>query len=119
MNSAQYNLDALKAELEEYGFVVLPNVIPTEQANHMADHLMEIMSRQPDANRLYQLQRGIFNHDDQDVLVPVAMQPVVLELAKHLLGEGMQMAEVCAFWNKPGAPAGGLHADVPVGWFVG
>ena len=29
----------------------------------------------------------------------------------------MQMAEVGAVWNKPGAPAGGLHADVPVGWF--
>jgi ectoine hydroxylase-related dioxygenase (phytanoyl-CoA dioxygenase family) len=41
-----------------------------------------------------------------------------LELARHLIGDGMQMAEVGAVWNKPGAPAGGLHADVPVGWFA-
>src|SRR5438874_1854298 len=49
MNPEQYDLEALKAELEEYGFVVLHNVIPTEQAGRMAKRIMEIMSRQPNA----------------------------------------------------------------------
>jgi ectoine hydroxylase-related dioxygenase (phytanoyl-CoA dioxygenase family) len=119
MNPAQWNMDELKAELEEYGFVVLHNLIPAAQAERMAARLMEIMNRQPDAPKLYQNLRGVFNYDDEDTFVPLVTQPVYLELARHLLGEGMQMAEVGAVWNKPGAPAGGLHADVPVGWFVG
>lgn len=118
MTCGQWEMDELKAELDEYGFVVLHNLIPVEQAERMATRLMEIMNQQPDAHRLYQNLRGVFNYDDEDTFVPLVTHPVVLELAKHLLGDGMQMAEVGAVWNKPGAAAGSLHADVPVGWFA-
>jgi len=61
MHDPPFDLDELKTELDEYGFVVLHNLIPAEQAQHMADRLMDIMNRQPDAEKLYQhhdLRRG-------------------------------------------------------------
>lgn len=118
MDHAPLDLNELKTELDEYGFVVLPQLLPAEQAGHMAHRLMEIMNRQPEARARYQNLRGVFNYDDGDTFVPLVTQPVYLELARHLVGEGMQMAEVGAVWNKPGAAAGGWHADVPVGWFA-
>ena len=118
MHDHHFDLDELKAELDEYGFVVLPNLLPAAQVQQMADRLVEIMNRQPDAAKRYQNLRGVFNYDDQDTFVPLVTNPVYLELARHLVGEGMQMAEVGAVWNKPGAPAGGFHADVPAGWFA-
>jgi ectoine hydroxylase-related dioxygenase (phytanoyl-CoA dioxygenase family) len=72
---------------------------------------------QPDADKLYQNLRGVLNYDDDQTFVPLVTNPVYLELAKHLVGDGLQLPEVGAVWNKPGALAGGLHADVPVGWF--
>jgi ectoine hydroxylase-related dioxygenase (phytanoyl-CoA dioxygenase family) len=118
MEQARSRIDELKAELDEYGFVVLHGLIPERQASHMADRLMEIMNRRPEAPALYQNLRGVFNYDDEDSFVSLVTNPVYLELARHMIGDGMQMAEVGAVWNKPGAPAGQLHADVPVGWFA-
>lgn len=118
MHQCPFDLDELKAELDEYGLVVLHNLLPAEQAQHMADRLMDIMNRQPEAEKLYQNLRGVFNYDPHDTFVPLVTNPIYLELARHLIGEGMQMAEVGAVWNKPGAPAGGFHADVPAGWFA-
>jgi ectoine hydroxylase-related dioxygenase (phytanoyl-CoA dioxygenase family) len=118
MHRPPFDMEELKAELDEYGFVVLHSLLPAEQAEQMAARLMATMSRQPDSHVLYQNLRGVFNYDDEDTFVPLVTHPVYLELARHMVGEGMQMAEVGAVWNKPGAPAGGLHADVPVGWFA-
>jgi len=117
MHRAPFDMEELQTELEEYGFVVLHGLLPAGQVERMAARLMEIMREQPDAHRLYQNLRGVFNYDDEDTFVPLVTHPVYRELARHMVGEGMQMAEVGAVWNKPGAPAGGLHADVPVGWF--
>jgi fumagillin biosynthesis dioxygenase len=117
-HQAPFDLDALKAELDESGFVVLHGLLPVEQATHMADRLVQVMEQRPEAGARYQNLRGVFNYDDEDTFVPLVTHPVYLELARHLVGEEMQMAEVGAVWNKPGAPAGGWHADVPVGWFA-
>lgn len=116
-NSERVDAGALKAELDEYGFVVLRNLIPTEQASRMATRLMGIMEARPDAEKQYQNLRGVFNYDDEDTFVPLVTHPLFLEMAEHTVGAGMQIPEVGALWNKPGAPAGSLHADVPVGWF--
>jgi hypothetical protein len=117
MHAAPFDLDALKAELDVTGFVVLHGLLPAQQAGDMAKRLMRIMEQRPEAGARYQNLRGVFNYDDEDSFVPLVTDPVYLELAKHLVGDGMQMAEVGAVWNKPGAPAGGWHADVPIGWF--
>ncbi len=71
MHQAPFDLNELKAELDEYGFVVLHHLIPAGQANHMAIRLMEIMNRQPEAHALYQNLRGVFNYDDEDTFITV------------------------------------------------
>ena len=111
------DIEQLKGELDECGFVIIPNLISTAEANRMAKRLMEIMGQQSDADKLVQNQRAVFNHDDQDIFVPLVTNPVYLELARHLLGPDFQLAEVGGLWIKPGAPAPSFHADVPVGWF--
>ena len=111
------DIEKLRVELEEYGFVVIHNLIPADQAEHMTNRLMEIMRQQPDKDMPNQNLRGVFNYDDQDTFIPLVTHPVYLELAAHMLGPGFQMAEVGARWIKPGAEAQGLHADVPIGWF--
>jgi ectoine hydroxylase-related dioxygenase (phytanoyl-CoA dioxygenase family) len=112
------NIEQLKIELEEYGFVVIRNLIPTETADQMARRLIDLMNAHADAGATRQNLRGVFNYDDQDTFVPLVTNPVYLELAEHLLGPGFQMAEVGSVWVKPGAAAQALHADVPVGWFA-
>jgi ectoine hydroxylase-related dioxygenase (phytanoyl-CoA dioxygenase family) len=114
----QYDLDALNTELDELGFVVIRDAIPRDQASHMGERLMAIMRGRPEADKLYQNLRGVFNYDAEDTFVPLVNHPAVLEISRHAVGEGMQMAEVGALWNKPGATAGRLHADVPIGWFA-
>ena len=42
------DVERLKVELEEYGFVIIHNLIPTDQAARMTNRLMEIMHQQPD-----------------------------------------------------------------------
>ncbi len=111
------NMELLKTELEEYGFVVIPHLLPTAEADQMAKRLMELMTQQPEAHQLNQNLRGVLNYDDQDTFVPLVTHPVYLELARQKLGADFQLAEVGALWLKPGATAQGLHADVPVGWF--
>ncbi|MCZ6680209.1 MAG: phytanoyl-CoA dioxygenase family protein [Candidatus Poribacteria bacterium] len=111
------DIEQLKVQLDEYGFVIIHNLIPTNQANHMTERLMDIMNQHSDVNDLNQNLRGVFNYDDQDTFIPLVTNPVYLELAAHMLGPDFQMAEVGARWIKPGAEAQGLHADVPVGWF--
>ena len=96
MHEHPFDLDELKAELDEYGFVVLHNLIPAEQVRHMADRLMHIMNQRPDTDKLYQNLRGVFNYDPQDTFVPLVTNPIYLALAQHLIGAGMQMAEVGA-----------------------
>ena len=44
-----FDIVGLKAQLDEYGFVKIPNVISAADANLMAERVMEIMSRQPDS----------------------------------------------------------------------
>ena len=109
--------DQLKTELDEYGFVVIQNLISSADADRMARRLMDLMSRQPNADLQVQGLRGVLNYDDQDIFLPLITNSAYLELAGHLLGPDFQLAEAGAIWIKPDAPAGGFHADVPVGWF--
>ena len=70
------DIEQLKGELDECGFVIIPNLISTAEANRMAKRLMEIMGQQSDADKLVQNQRAVFNHDDQDIFVPLVTNPV-------------------------------------------
>jgi len=108
---------AIKAELEEYGFVVLHNLIPRRDAARMEQRVKDIMSRQPGAKKTDQHLPGFFNHldpKDDPLFLPLVTQPTCLRLARDLLGEGFQMTEVGCRWRKPGAPEGPIHATRPL-----
>ncbi len=112
------DIEQLKIELEEYGFVIIHNLIPTDEADRMAKRVMEILNQLPSANQLNQGQQGLLNIDDQDTFVPLVTNPVYLELAEHMLGPDFQLGgTVGGIWIKPGAKEPNLHADVPIGWF--
>jgi ectoine hydroxylase-related dioxygenase (phytanoyl-CoA dioxygenase family) len=113
--------EELKAELEEYGFVVLHDMISRPDAERLEKRVTEIMSRQPDAGQADQHLRGAFNYlepKDDPLFAKLVTHPVCLELARHFLGEGFQMTEVGCRWRKPGAPEGPMHVTVPLDFFA-
>src|SRR5204863_6510645 len=80
----------LKAELEEYGFVIVPELIPRADALRVEARIKEIMSRRSDADQVDQHLPGLFNYmepQDDALFLPLVTQPVCLKLAKALLGE--------------------------------
>jgi ectoine hydroxylase-related dioxygenase (phytanoyl-CoA dioxygenase family) len=112
--------DDLKAEFDEYGFVVLEEVIPRRDALRVEERVKEIMTRQPDADQVDQHLSGLFNHldpKDDSLFVPLVTQPICLALAEAVLGEGFQMTEVGCRWRKPGATAGPLRVTRPTDRF--
>jgi hypothetical protein len=112
--------DALKAELDEYGFVIVKELIPRAAALRAEKRVREIMSRQHDADKPDQHLPGFFNQiepSDDSLFLPLVTQPVCLKLARALLGDGFQMTEVGCRWRKPGAPAGAARVTRPVDSF--
>src|SRR5437870_1395936 len=116
-------VDALLAEIDESGFVVVPNLIPADLARRAADRLMEMMATRPDASALGQNLHGLFNYsapEDDELFVPLINDPSYVAVARRMLGEGLQLAAAaggCNWW-KPGAAAQQIHVDVPNGWFA-
>src|SRR5438105_1488435 len=109
--------EELKAELEEYGFVIVPELIPRADALRIEARVKEIMSRRPDADKVDQHLPGLLNHlepQDDALFLPLVTQPVCLKLAQALLGEGFQMTEVGCRWRKPGALAGPVRITRPI-----
>jgi hypothetical protein len=109
-------LDDLQAELTEYGFVIIPELIPRAEALRVEERVREIMRRRPDADKIDQHLPGFFNQlepGDDALFVPLVTQPVCLALARAFLGEGFQMTEVGCRWRKPGAPAGPIRLTRP------
>lgn len=109
--------EELQAELEEYGFVVVRELIPRADALRVEERVREIMSRRPDADKVDQHLPGLFNFmepADDALFLPLVTQPVCLRLARGLLGEGFQMTEVGCRWRKPGALAGPVRITRPI-----
>jgi len=107
----------LQAELNEYGFVVLREAITREHAKRAEDRVKAIMARRPDAGNVDQHIPGFFNHlepQDDEIFLPLVMQPAFIELARNVLGEKFQMTETGCRWRKPGSLAGPLHASRPI-----
>jgi hypothetical protein len=107
----------IRAEYDEYGFVVLRDAIPRRDAARVEERLKEILSRRPDASQVDQHLPGVLNHlepRDDPLFLPLVTQPTCLRLARDLLGAGFQMTEVGCRWRKPGAPEGPIHATRPL-----
>ena len=120
--AANIDLESLKTELDEYGFVTIPNVISSLDADLMAKRVVDIMSRQPDSgeldNHLPSLLEHVMDTDESDLFFSAVTIPVYLELARHAVGEGFQSAGEAMRWTKPGWAGQPLHADGPAGIFA-
>ena len=117
------DLDALKHDLHERGYVVIRNLLPCDQALRMAERLMEIMSAQPehDSSDGEHIMDRLFDRIDpvdDDLLLPLVTHPMHLELVGSLLGPGFQQLGPGILWRMPGCLKRGLHVDVPVPWFA-
>lgn len=116
------DLDSLKTELDEYGFVVIPNVISPRDADLMAKRVVHLMSGQPDAHELDchlpSLLEHVVDTDESELFFSAVTIPIYLELARHAVGEGFQSAGEAMRWTKPGWAGQPLHADGPAGIFA-
>jgi len=107
----------LEAELDEYGFVVLEELIPRQTAARLEERVKELVARSSGADSPDRHLPGFFNHvepEDDALFLPLVTQPIFLELARSLLGERFQMTEVGCRWRKPGALDGPMHATRPL-----
>jgi hypothetical protein len=119
---SDFDLDQAKLQFDEYGYLALPDLIPRDDALGMADRLMELTRSQGETDGGgYRSLQCLFNYLDPleyERFFPLALNPIVLELAGHALGERFQMIGSNVVWREPGAPAHALHADSPMGWFA-
>jgi ectoine hydroxylase-related dioxygenase (phytanoyl-CoA dioxygenase family) len=99
-----------KTRLADEGFCVLEGVLDPAEAERLDALARPLM---PYRNGYVKLE-GALNHIPD--LAPLCMHPAVLEIAEHFLGKGFYLPNnVCMMWCQPGAPAGGLHSDWPLG----
>ena len=105
-----------KATLDEYGFILLKNLISRETALYMASRLIDIFESQPDVVEADQHISSVFDHltpDDYELFQETLTHPICLDLARRTLGEDFQLAEPGARRFKPGAHGLPVHVGEP------
>ncbi len=110
----------LTKELDDFGFVTVRNLVPRADAEFAAQRVVEIMKKQPQANEADQHLSNILDlldPSDYPVFAKMIAHPLCLKVAEHVLGEGVQLAELGARWKKPGAAAGPMHVGAPLARF--
>ena len=98
--------------LDLFGYCVLEDAIPAEQAERMAERFFAMHEdpgnrayfQDPDDD-LYQTLFGLLNLEEMSW--KCAAHPDVLAVARHFLGQDIRLAEACSKWVKPGGARGG------------
>ncbi len=114
-------IEELKHELDLYGFVVVEDLISATEAGHLAERLKTLIGDHVSDDGPDLALRGVFNlmdPPDYDLFHSLFTHPLCLELARHALGESIQMVEVTALLREWGAPAHSLHCTAPAAWFA-
>ena len=115
-------LEDAKAHLDEHGYVVLKGALTPEQANALRDRSAELIAEEKagSGEHVYfdgQAQR-VWNLVNKGRIYEEMIQlPQVLALHEHLLGDDCILSSFTVNLIGPGAPAGGLHVDFPLGRF--
>lgn len=124
MNAVGYDRDRIeeyKADLDLYGFIVIDDLMAGADAERLARRLVSLIERHSPPEGPDLALRGVLNFMDpvdQAMLSPLLSHPVGLELARHAMGEAVQLVEVTALLRNPGAPAHPLHCTGPAAWFA-
>ncbi len=115
------NLENAIAHLDEHGYVVLRKALTPEKADDLRNRSAEcVASEKADGEHVYfdgQAQR-VWNLVNKGRIFEEMIQlPQVLALHEHLLGDDCILSSFTVNLIGPGAPAGGLHVDFPLGRF--
>lgn len=111
----------LKRNLDIYGFVLIPNLVSTSDAEHAANAVVQVMKQRPEAAVADQHVSNIMDllpESAYPIFARMLAHPVCLEIAEHILGQGVQLTEPGARWKKPGAAAGPMHPSAPLARFA-
>ena len=115
-------LEDARAHLDEHGYVVLKEALTPEQASALRDRSAELAAQEKAGigEHVYfdgHAQR-VWNLVNKGRIYEEMIQlPQVLALHEHLLGDDCILSSFTVNLIGPGAPAGGLHVDFPLGRF--
>ena len=115
-------LEDAKSHLDEHGYVVLKEALTPDQAGALRDRSAELAAAEKagSGEHVYfdgQAQR-VWNLVNKGRIFEEMIQlPQVLALQEHLLGDDCILSSFTVNLIGPGAPAGGLHVDFPLGRF--
>ena len=104
------DLNEAKTQLADEGYCLLEDQLDPREAERLDALARRFMGHQEG----YISMEGSLNQIPE--LAPLCIHPPILELAEAVLGENfIQANNVAMKWCKPGAKAGGLHSDWPLG----
>ena len=107
------------AQLDEYGYVVLPGAMTRDQAEQLRQRSAELIDQErPSGENVYldgKSQR-VWNLVNKGRIFEDMIQlPQVLELQEYLLGDDCTLSSFTVNLIGPGSPTGALHIDTPLG----
>ncbi len=110
----QAELDAILAEVDDRGFVVIPSVITAEEADRVREALEALLEKErTPAREKMSSQRIMRLVAKGQVFVDLMAHPLIVALWKRYLGDDV----ICSTWSGntvyPGANPTGWHADYP------
>ena len=113
------DIEDVKVRLSEEGYCVFPDVLEAKEAKKLEDICRERIEA-VNAQSGHATGGGEYYISLEDALnvvpelAPLCMHPLVMEIAKAVLGEDFILAIAQVRWAKPGTKAGALHADWPL-----
>ncbi|MDE2742785.1 MAG: phytanoyl-CoA dioxygenase family protein [Gemmatimonadota bacterium] len=115
-------IDDAKAHIDEYGYAVLKEALTPDQANALRDRSVELITEERDAGGEHVYLDGcaqrVWNLVNKGRIYEEMIQlPQVLALQEYLLGDNCILSSFTVNFIGPGAPAGRLHIDFPLGSF--
>ena len=108
------NTSRLSAEIYERGFCILPDVIPLDQCQQIADSVRGTVERLRESYPSPEnggCVPGLINHDQS--FAEYLSAPALLDLCHDLLGHNVRITFTSAIINHPGNLRGDWHADWP------
>lgn len=100
--------------LDTYGYCILEDRLPPEQADRMAQKYIELHADPKNkpylsGDKYYQTLFGLLNLDD--LCWSCALNPDALAVARHFVGPKCRVVEAVSKPVWPGAPIQGVHVD--------
>ncbi len=120
MSAAHEHVDELMVKLDEYGFVVVEDLLPAEVFQHLAESIGRVFDERVSAEDPNQHIRGLLEHlatKDLQAVETALLHPTCIALAERVLGTDFQLAEVGSRRFQPGAKGLPLHVGVPADRF--